>query len=78
MEHSRDRENQNTYSFIFNEKSDSLVCLPTNAGLLGVTYEGMHLVMQSYEYYDMGGKYDVISVYDYQGRPIGSMSLATE
>ena len=74
VEHCRDMGNQNTHSFIFNEKSDSLICLPTSSGLIGITYEKMLLVMHSYDYYPMGGKFDVISVYDYNGQLIGTMS----
>ena len=74
VEHCRDMGNQNTHSFIFNEKSDSLICLPTSSGLIGITYEKMLLVMHFYDYYPMGGKFDVISAYDYNGQLIGTMS----
>jgi hypothetical protein len=68
--------NPNTHTFIFNEKSDSLIHLPTNAGLMGLTTEDGYLVMQSYEYhYDVGGRYNVIDVYDFSGGRICSSEL---
>lgn len=36
-----------THTFIFNERSDSLIHLPANAGLMGLTTEEGYLVMQS-------------------------------
>ena len=67
LEDCADASNQNTHTFIFNDKSDSLIHLPTNAGLMGLTTEEGYLVMQSYEYYDQGGRFNVIDVYDYRG-----------
>ena len=76
IEDSADMSNPNTHTFIFNEKSDSLIHLPPNAGLMGLTSEEGHLVMQSYEYYDLGGRFNLIDVYDYGGQKVASMSLA--
>lgn len=75
IEDCADASNQNTHTFIFNDKSDSLIHLPTNAGLMGLTSEDGYLVMQSYEYYDVGGRFNVIDVYDYSGQKVASMSL---
>ena len=78
LEDCADASNQNTHTFIFNDKSDSLIHLPTNAGLMGLTTEEEYLVMQSYEYYDQGGRFNVIDVYDYRGVNISSLLLTTQ
>ena len=78
IEDCADASNQNTHTFIFNNKSDSLIHLPTNAGLMGLTTEEGYLVMQSYEYYDQGGRFNVIDVYDYRGVNISSLLLTTQ
>ena len=77
IEDCADESNQNTHTFIFNEKSDSLIHLPSNAGLIGITSEEGLLVVQSYEYYfdDIGGRYNTIDVYDVAGKLISSMSM---
>ena len=76
IEDSADMSNPNTHTFIFNERSDSLIHLPTNAGLMGLTTEDGFLVMQSYEYrYDVGGRYNVIDVYYVCGNLIYQVSL---
>ena len=78
LEDCADASNQNTHTFIFNDKSDSLIHIPTNAGLMGLTTEEGYLVMQSYEYYDQGGRFNVIDVYDYRGVNISSLLLTTQ
>ena len=77
LEDCADASNPNTHTFIFNEKSDSLTHLPSNAGLMGLTSEEGHLVVQSYEYYfdEIGGRYNTIDVYDVNGILISSISL---
>ena len=76
IEECADMSNPNTHTFIFNERSDSLIHLPTNAGLMGLTTEEGYLVMQSYEYrYDVGGRYNVIDVYDVNGQKVSSIEL---
>ena len=77
IEDCADESNQNTHTFIFNDKSDSLIHLPSNAGLMGLTSEEGYLVVQSYGYYydDIGGRYNTIDVYDVNGMRISSMSL---
>ena len=79
IEDCADESNQNTHTFIFNDKSDSLVHLPTNAGLMGLTSEEGYLVLQSYEYYfdDTGGRYNTVDIYDYYGVKKGDLSLFT-
>ena len=76
IEECADMSDPNTHTFIFNERSDSLIHLPTNAGLMGLTTEEGFLVMQSYEFrYDVGGRYNVIEVYNISGGRVCSMPL---
>lgn len=77
IEDCADESNQNTHTFIFNDMSDSLIHLPSNAGLMGLTSEEGYLVVQSYVYYydDIGGRYNTIDVYDVAGKLISSMSM---
>lgn len=64
---------RNVESFIINEGSDSAICLPTNRGLVGMSEEDYLLIMQSYEYYEDGGRYNVIEAFDEEGHLISSM-----
>ena len=64
---------RNVESFIINEDSDSAICLPTNRGLIGISEEDGLLIMQSYDYYENGGRYNVIEAYDDRGNRISSM-----
>ena len=77
IEDCAEESNQNTHTFIFNDKSDSLIHLPSNAGLMGLTSEEGYLVVQSYGYYydDIGGRYNTVDVYDVAGKLISSMSM---
>ena len=79
IEDSADMSNPNTHTFIFNERSDSLIHMPTNAGLMGLTTEEGYLVMQSYEYrYDVGGRYNVIDVFDVYGQRLARQTLLSD
>lgn len=64
---------RNVESFIINDGSDSAICLPTNRGLIGMSEEDYLLIMQSYEYYEDGGRYNVIEAFDEEGHRISSM-----
>ena len=64
---------RNVYSRIWHEGIDSLILLPSNAGLIGICDEEGLLIMQSYEYYNQGGRYNRIEAYDREGQLIGSM-----
>ena len=68
-------DHRNLESFIFNVDSDKAICLPTNRGLIGVTEEDGFLVMESYEYYDDGGRFNRLTVFDLNGKTISSMDL---
>lgn len=69
---------RNVESFIINEGSDSTICLPTNRGLIGVSEEDGLLIMQSYDYYEEGGRYNIIEAYDNRGNRISSMNAKTK
>jgi hypothetical protein len=69
---------RNVESFIINEDSDSAICLPTNRGLIGISEEDGLLIMQSYDYYENGGRYNVIEAYDDRGNRISSMNAKTK
>ena len=64
---------RNVQSFIINAESDSAICLPTNSGLIGMSKEEGLLIMQSYDYYQDGGRYNVIEAFDEEGHRISSM-----
>ena len=67
---------RNVESFIIKDGSDSAICLPTNRGLIGMSEEDYLLIMQSYEYYEEGGRYNKLIVIDPDnGKTISSMNL---
>ena len=65
---------RNVQSFIIDAESDQAICLPTNRGLIGVSEEDGLLIMQSYAYYEDGGRYNVIESFDNKGNRISSMN----
>lgn len=65
---------RNVESIIFQKGKTEAIHLPTNRGLIGVTEEEGLLIMQSYEYYRGGGRYNVIEAYDMDGNRLSSMS----
>ena len=65
---------RNVISCIWREGADSLITLPTNAGLIGLSDEEGLLIMQSYEYYSLGGRYNRIEAYDLDGHLLAGMS----
>ena len=68
---------RNVESFIINEDSDSAICLPTNRGLIGISEEDGLLIMQSYDYYEDGGRYNIIEAFDVKGIRVSSMNART-
>ena len=68
---------RNVESFIINEDSDSAICLPTNRGLIGISEEDGLLIMQSYDYYEDGGRYNIIDAFDVKGIRVSSMNAKT-
>ena len=68
---------RNVKSFIISEDSANAICLPTNRGLIGISEEDGLLIMQSYDYYEDGGRYNIIEAYDDRGNRISSMNAKT-
>ena len=68
---------RNVESFIINEGSDSAICLPTSRGIVGVSEEDGLLIMQSYDYYEDGGRYNIIEAFDVKGIRVSSMNAKT-
>ena len=58
---------RNVKSFIISEDSANAICLPTNRGLVGISEEDGLLIMQSYDYYEDGGRYNIIEAFDVKG-----------
>ena len=68
---------RNVKSFIISEDSANAICLPTNRGLVGISEEDGLLIMQSYDYYDDGGRYNIIEAFDVKGIRVSSMNAVT-
>ena len=68
---------RNVQSFIINAESDSAICLPRNRGLIGISEEDGLLIMQSYDYYEDGGRYNIIEAFDVKGIRVSSMNVKT-
>jgi hypothetical protein len=66
---------RNVESFIICEDSVKAICLPSNRGLIGVSEEDGFLIMESYNYYKDGGRFNTISVFNNEGREISSMEV---
>ena len=68
---------RNVQSFIISEDSANAICLPTNRGLIGISEEDGLLIMQSYDYYEDGGRYNIIEAFDVKGIRVSSMNAKT-
>lgn len=68
---------RNVKSFIISEDSANAICLPTNRGLIGISEEDGLLIMQSYDYYEDGGRYNIIEAFDIKGIRVSSMNAKT-
>ncbi len=66
---------RNVLSFIIDSTSDKAICLPTNRGLIGISEEDGLLIMQSYAYYEDGGRFNVIEAFDLHANRISSMEV---
>lgn len=68
-------DQRNIESYIYTQGSDSVLCLPTNGGLLGIADEEGALIIQSYDYYQGGGRYSIIEAFDLDGNRLGTMQI---
>ena len=68
---------RNVKSFSSAEDSANAICLPTNRGLIGISEEDGLLIMQSYDYYEDGGRYNIIEAFDVKGIRVSSMNAKT-
>ena len=69
---------RNRHSYILRLGDDEAICLPTNRGFIGFSEEDYFLIMQSYQYYDCGGRYNRIEAFDWEGKRICSMDAIEE
>ena len=69
---------RNRHSYILTLGDDEAICLPTNRGFIGFSEEDYFLIMQSYQYYDCGGRYNRIEAFDWEGKRICSMDAMVE
>lgn len=69
---------RNRHSYIIRVGDDEAICLPTNRGFIGFSEQDHFLIMQSYRYYDCGGKYNRIEAFDWKGKRICSMDAMIE
>ena len=64
---------RNIQSNIVCAESNQAICLPTNSGFIGISEEDGLLIMQSYAYYEDGGRYNKIQAFNFFGERIASM-----
>jgi hypothetical protein len=69
---------RNVQSFIIDVNSSEAICLPSNRGLVGISEEDGLLIMQSYAYYEEGGRFNVIEAFDKKGKRIASMDAKVQ
>lgn len=69
-------DDRNCYSYIIT-LTDGLptIQLPCNAGVMGMSSEEELPIAQSYIYYKNGGRYNIISVFDWNGNSLKHQSL---
>ena len=72
------RDYRNVKSFVVELGKKEAIFLPTNRGFIGISEENQLLVMQSYDYYPCGGRYNRIEAFDCEGKRICSMDAMIE
>lgn len=72
------RDYRNVKSFVVELGEKEAIYLPTNRGFIGFSEENHLLVMQSYDYYPSGGRYNRIEAFDCEGKRICSMDAIME
>lgn len=69
-------DDRNCYSYIITlTEGLPTIQLPCNAGVLGMSSEEELPIAQSYTYYNDGGRYNIISVFDWNGKCLKHFSL---
>lgn len=69
-------DDKNCYSYIITLTNGlPTIQLPCNAGILGMSSEEELPIVQSYAYYKDGGRYNIISVIDWNGNCLKHLSL---
>ena len=69
-------DDRNCYSYIISlTEGLPTIQLPCNAGVLGMSSEEELPIAQSYAYYKGGGRYNIISVLDWNGKCLKHFSL---
>lgn len=69
-------DDRNCYSYIISlTEGLPTIQLPCNAGVLGMSSEEELPIAQSYAYYKGGGRYNIISVFDWNGKCLKHFSL---
>lgn len=69
-------DDRNCYSYIISlTEGLPTIQLPCDAGILGMTMEEGLPIAQSYAYYKGGGRYNIISVLDWNGNCLKHLSL---
>ena len=76
VEGSRDYRNVESFTVELGKKE--AIYLPTNRGFIGFSEENHFLIMQSYQYYSCGGRYNRIEAFDCEGKRICSMDAKME
>lgn len=72
------RDYRNVKSFVVELGEKEAIYLPTNRGFIGLSEENQLLIMQSYDYYPGGGRYNRIEAFDCDGKRICSMDAMIE
>ena len=72
------RDYRNVESFIVELGKKEAIYLPTNRGFIGFSEENHFLIMQSYQYYSCGGRYNRIEAFDCEGKRICFMDAKME
>ena len=69
-------DDRNCYSYIISlTEGLPTIQLPCHAGVLGMSSEEELPIAQSYAYYKGGGRYNIISVFDWNGKCLKHFSL---
>ena len=62
-------------TFLIDLKSGEAMGLPVSGGVVGFTGEKGFAIGETWDYYDEGGRYDVLKIFDDEGKHIATFSL---